>query len=58
MVGKSSPAGKVISDRGRQSLLEPPPAGELEHRGGFRLLPRTGHVITAPAVERWLDERE
>jgi hypothetical protein len=55
---KNLTAGKVISELARKALLFAPPAGEPEYRGGFRLLPRTGHVITAAAVDRWLEENE
>jgi hypothetical protein len=49
-------AGQVISALARKALLgvasEPGP----EYRNGFRLLPRTGKIITAESIEKLLDE--
>ena len=48
-------AGQVISDLARQALTRPSEE-RAEYRSGFRLLPRTGKVITSEMVERWLEE--
>jgi hypothetical protein len=48
-------AGQVISDLARKSLTRPSDE-PAKYRNGFRLLPRTGKVITSEMVERWLEE--
>ena len=51
---RKTTAGRVLSELARRALTEP---GEVrEYRGGFRLLPRTGTVITTELVDRWLEE--
>lgn len=52
---RKTTAGQVISDLARTALtraVEEPP----EYRNGFRLLPRTGKVITAEFIDRLLEE--
>jgi hypothetical protein len=53
---RKSTAGQVISDLARQALIKAPSAAEPAYRGGFRLLPRTGKVITSEMVAKWLEE--
>ena len=48
-------AGQVISELVRQALTRPAEA-QLIHRGGFRLLPRTGTVITPELIDKLLEE--
>lgn len=55
---RKSTAGKVISELARKALLGGADAAGSEYRGGFRLLPRTGQVITPEMVDRWLEEGE
>jgi len=55
---RKSTAGKVISELARKALLGSPDVSAPGYRGGFRLLPRTGQVITTGMVDRWLDEGE
>ena len=52
---QNSTAGQVISDLARQALTRPAAEG-AGARGGFKLLPRTGGVITSEMVEKWLEE--
>ena len=54
---QKSTAGKVISDLVRK-VLAPPAEEQPEYRNGFRLLPRTGTIITSEMVEQWLDQDE
>jgi hypothetical protein len=49
-------AGRVISDLARKALTEPSNEEPPAYRGGFRLLPRTGQVITSEMVRKWLEE--
>jgi hypothetical protein len=50
-------AGKVISDLVREALTRSPIRDDKPHyRNGFRLLPRTGQIITSEMVRKWLDE--
>jgi hypothetical protein len=49
-------AGKVISDLARTALTRPSGGEPVEYRGGFRLLPRTGQIITPEMVEKMLEE--
>jgi len=49
-------AGKVISDLARKALLGPPTQEKPEYRNGFRLMPRTGVIITPEMVEQWLED--
>ena len=52
---RKTTAGQVISQLARTALTRP--AEELpEFRNGFRLLPRTGKVITSEFIERLLEE--
>jgi hypothetical protein len=51
-------AGKVISDLVRQALTQPAGDERAEFRGGFRLLPRAGSVITTREIERRLEEAD
>jgi hypothetical protein len=53
----NSTAGEVISDLAREALTKSPASGEKStYRNGFRLLPRTGQIITSEMVKKWLDE--
>jgi hypothetical protein len=47
--------GRVISDLVRQELTRPP-SEPAKYRGGFRLLPRTGKVVTPELIEKLLEE--
>ncbi|HEY7302190.1 MAG TPA: CopG family transcriptional regulator [Xanthobacteraceae bacterium] len=49
-------AGQVISDLARKALVGPPAQQEPEYRNGFRLLPRTGKLITAEFIDKLLEE--
>ena len=49
-------AGKVISELARRALIGTAPSPEPEYRNGFRLLPRTGKLITAEFIDKLLDE--
>ena len=52
-------AGEVISDLARQALTKSAVADEEpRYRNGFRLLPRTGQIITSEMVRKWLEEDE
>ena len=54
---RNSTAGQVISDLVRQALTTSPiPDEEPRYRNGFRLLPRTGKIITSEMVKKWLEE--
>jgi len=54
---QNSTAGEVISELVRQALTTPSkPEGEPRYRNGFRLLPRTGTIITSEMVKKWLEE--
>jgi hypothetical protein len=54
--GRKTTAGKVISDLARKALLGPPIEEKPEYRNGFRLMPRTGVIITPEMVEQWLED--
>ena len=49
-------AGKVISDLARTALIGPQNQEKAEYRNGFRLMPRTGVVITSEMVEQLLED--
>ena len=54
---RNSTAGEVISDLARQALTGPAISDDgSRYRNGFRLLPRTGQIITSEIVRRWLEE--
>lgn len=53
---RKTTAGQVISDLARQALIGPSREEKPEYRNGFRLLPRTGTVITPEMVEKWLED--
>ncbi len=54
---RNSTAGEVISELVRQALTKSSVAEEQPHyRNGFRLLPRTGKIITSEMVRKWLEE--
>jgi hypothetical protein len=54
---RNSTAGEVISDLARQALTQSSvPEEEPSYRNGFRLLPRTGQIITSEMVRKWLEE--
>jgi hypothetical protein len=54
---RNSTAGEVISDLVRQALTTSSvPDEEPRYRNGFRLLPRTGTIITPQMVRTWLEE--
>ena len=48
--------GKVISDLARRALIGTTPRRMPEYRNGFRLLPRTGKLITAEFIYKLLGE--
>ena len=48
-------AGKVLSDLARKALC-PSADNEPEYRNGFRLVPRSGKIVTSELVNRLLDE--
>ena len=48
-------AGKILSDLVRKALC-PPGENEPEYRNGFRLVPRSGKIVTSELVNRLLDE--
>jgi hypothetical protein len=49
-------AGAVLSSLARRALTQPSDRKPAEFRGGFRLLPRTGKIVTAEIVEQLLEE--
>jgi hypothetical protein len=54
---RNSTAGEVISNLARQALTTSSiPDVEPRYRNGFRLLPRTGKIITSEMVRKWLEE--
>ena len=54
---RKSTAGEVISELVRQALTTSSiPDEEPRYRNGFRLLPRTGTIITSEMVRKWLEE--
>ncbi len=54
---RNSTAGEVISGLVRQALTGPSVSDdEPRYRNGFRLLPRTGQIITSEMVRTWLEE--
>ena len=54
---RNSTAGEVISELARQALTTSSiPDEEPSYRNGFRLLPRTGKIITSEMVRKWLEE--
>ncbi|MFZ1920205.1 MAG: CopG family transcriptional regulator [Xanthobacteraceae bacterium] len=54
---RNSTAGEVISGLARIALTQPStPDEEPRYRNGFRLLPRTGQIITSEMVRKWLEE--
>jgi hypothetical protein len=53
---RQTTAGEVISDLARQALTGTPSDEPPEYRGGFRLLPRTGTVITPELVKKLAEE--
>ena len=54
---RNSTAGEVLSGLARQALTAGSAEdGEPRFRNGFRLLPRTGTVITSDMVKKWLEE--
>jgi hypothetical protein len=54
---RKSTAGEVISDLARQALTTSSTSDEEpRYRNGFRLLPRTGKIITSEMVRKWLEE--
>jgi hypothetical protein len=53
---RKSTAGEVISDLARQALAGTSPDEPPEYRGGFRLLPRTGTIITPELVKKLAEE--
>ncbi len=54
---QNTTAGRVISELVRQALTQPV-AEDRTYRGGFRLLPRRGGIITSEMVQRWTDEAD
>jgi hypothetical protein len=54
---RNSTAGEVISDLARTALTKSSVSEEEpRYRNGFRLLPRTGQIITSDMVRKWLEE--
>ena len=53
---KTRPLGQVISSLARKALIGTASPAEPEYRNGFRLLPRTGKLITAEMVDNLLEE--
>ena len=54
---RKSTTGEVISDLARQALTTSSIPEEVPHyRNGFRLLSRTGKIITSEMVRKWLEE--
>jgi hypothetical protein len=54
---RNSTAGEVLSDLARQALTTSAVTDdEPRYRNGFRLLPRTGQIITSEMVRKWLEE--
>jgi Arc/MetJ family transcription regulator len=54
---RNSTAGEVISDLVRRALTKSASSDdEPRYRNGFRLLPRTGTIITSEMVKKWLEE--
>jgi hypothetical protein len=53
---RNTTAGEVLSDLARQALMGVPPKEPPEYRGGFRLLPRTGTIITPDLVKKLMEE--
>jgi hypothetical protein len=51
-------AGKVISDLVRHALTQPAGEERAEFRGGFRLLPPAGKVITTQEIDRRLEQAD
>jgi hypothetical protein len=49
-------AGQVLSELARQALTRPATVESSARRGGFRLLPRTGKIITPELVDKLLEE--
>ena len=55
--GEGTTTGKVISELVREALTRSLIGNEKSrYRNGFRLLPRTGQIITSEMVRKWLDE--
>jgi hypothetical protein len=55
--GQGTTTGKVISELVREALTRSLiPDEKPRYRNGFRLLPRTGQIITSEMVRKWLDE--
>ncbi len=54
---RNTTAGEIISDLARRALTDSAASDEEpRYRNGFRLLPRTGKIITSEMVKRWLEE--
>jgi len=49
-------AGEVLSILARKALTQPSGGKSTEFRGGFRVLPRSGKIITPGIVDQMLDE--
>jgi hypothetical protein len=49
-------AGQIISELARKTLLGAASEQEPAYRNGFRLLPRTGKIITTEFIEKLLEE--
>lgn len=48
-------AGQILSDLARKALTQST-VSPSEYRGGFRLLPRAGKIITPELIEKLLEE--
>jgi hypothetical protein len=47
--------GRVISDLARHQLTRPPPH-PVKYRGGFRILPKRGGVVTTELINRLAED--
>jgi hypothetical protein len=52
-VGRKATVGRVISDLARQELARRRP---VKYRGGFRILPKTGGVVTTELIDRLAED--
>jgi hypothetical protein len=52
-VGRKATVGRVISDLARQELAR---RRSVKYRGGFRILPKTGAVVTTELIDRLAED--
>jgi len=55
-IAQKTTAGRVISDLARKALTRHIDVEQLPVRNGFRVLPRTGKVLTVELIEHLLEE--